>query len=223
MLQTTLRVGVLSTLAALAVGCAPTMPTEDGGADPVGPGDGLGGGGDGAGGDGGDGGEGGGEPVARCAAQDSYGAVTGLGDFTLFGPQMAAPENDVYIFYGSGLDGSGALPSDDLMIFLWDGYGAFTEAPIAPGTYTIAGEETLTATCGICIYLRGQVDAESVPALEYIAKSGTLTIDSIDGVLSGSLANATFEGIAADADETPVPECTSAIERADFAAPLEPL
>lgn len=97
-----------------------------------------------------------------------------------------------------GTAANGSKP-DIIQIELWDGLGAFSGGDAAPGTYTIEGAETSVVSCGICIYIWADstvgdgvvVDSEK----DYIATGGSITIDSVTGNFTGSVADLTFTEI----------------------------
>jgi len=99
------------------------------------------------------------------------------------------------------LPGGTADATDVLMLELWDGAGPFTGGTVQAGTYPIAGADTAISTCGLCMYVLGDVDATGTPKQVYLAQSGTVNVTSVGG--DGATFSATISGIgAADWDMT---------------------
>jgi len=101
---------------------------------------------------------------------------------------------------------------DGVAIDLWDGYGVFANG-LAPGTYTLAGDELDPATCGLCVNLYTDYDGNAVTDF-YFATGGTVTITSVDP-LAATLSDVTFQHV--DSNGAPVGDgCTSHITSATF-------
>jgi hypothetical protein len=79
-----------------------------------------------------------------------------------------------------------ADPGDLLSVAFYDGRGVFANGVVAPGTYTIAGDETNLFTCGVCVFLTTDVGLSSYGD-EYMATSGTVTITQVDHANSHAL------------------------------------
>jgi hypothetical protein len=79
---------------------------------------------------------------------------------------------------------------DFVEIELWDGYGAFTGTAAHTGTFTISGAETDYDTCGTCVLMFANVDANNTPAKMLLATSGTVTVTSV-GTATGQTTQAT--------------------------------
>lgn len=120
-----------------------------------------------------------------------------------------------------GTAASGSKP-DLIAIELWDGYGSFMDGDATTGIFTIEGDDSVVATCGVCIYIYSDatladgtiVDSEK----DYIATGGTLTVDSITGNFTGSASDLTFTEID-QTDENGAPlagGCETAVPSATF-------
>lgn len=122
---------------------------------------------------------------------------------------------------------AGGEKPDVLAIELWDGFGAFDGGDVAIGDFTIAGVETAVATCGVCVYIWADATLADGEVLdkekEYIATGGMVTIDSIEGNLTGSVSNLTFTEINASSTEgTPLEGgCETAITSGTFDVLIE--
>ncbi len=104
------------------------------------------------------------------------------------------------------------------------GLGVFADG-LVPGTYTLSGDELSYETCGACILLFA--NAEDDNAQIYMATGGTLKLDSVQGQLTGSVSNLTFQHVTIDEKSlvtTPVNDgCVSAITSASFDAVIQPI
>ncbi|HLU65928.1 MAG TPA: hypothetical protein VKZ63_06615 [Kofleriaceae bacterium] len=133
-----------------------------------------------------------------------------------------APENPqtYYIFGGIG-------NMDLVELDLWEGYGVFAEGDkrVVPGTYTIEGAEAAVLSCGVCFFLLGDFNPnEGTIEMDYIATAGTVTIDSVEGNLTGTAENVTFSQIDPNSEDgSALPGgCTATFPSISFTAPIEP-
>lgn len=136
-------------------------------------------------------------------------------------PDPPAGNADARTLQLLGTAANGTKP-DLIAIELWDGYGAFMDGDATTGTFTIEGDETAVATCGICIYIYTDatladgviVDSEK----DYIATGGSLMVDSITGNFTGSASDLTFTEIdQTDENGAALPGgCTTAVPSATF-------
>ncbi len=135
------------------------------------------------------------------------------------GEDMASTADDVIVMRAPLQAGS---PFDELELDLYAGYGVFMNG-FAPGTYQIAGDELQFATCGLCVFVNTDRDANGYVD-DYFATGGTVTITSINGTLAGTVSNLTFEHVTlAQNESTPVGDgCVTALTGATFTAPLTP-
>jgi hypothetical protein len=152
-----------------------------------------------------------------CLAEASVGAFTEPEAY--LGAQEEMPTLQVRSFYAQV--GAGDL-ADFIEIALMDGAGAFAAGTAQPGTYDLAAE-AMAEECGVCVALLIDLDvtteADVEPAQYLYAVSGSVTITSVDGNLTGSLENVVFQRYdetAEDFDAT----CQSTLATATFDAPL---
>lgn len=168
---------------------------------------------------------------AACTAASSYtaaltadnaGAETDGSGFD----DDALQNGTAHVIYSGGALDSAAAP-DFLEIDLWAGYGVFTGMDISPTTVTIAGEEADLYTCGACVYVYTDLSDDGNGGVNvadsYMAQSGTLTLSSVSGTLTGTLTNvvlahATFD----DNSQTTsvVGDCSTTVS-GTFSMPIE--
>ncbi len=153
-------------------------------------------------------------PAANCSVVSAFGTPTltnpiAVGD--------ALPPVNYAEFQG---DLNADVEPDFVAVQLFAGLGGLAGG-LALGTYTISGDEAQYATCGICvlIYADGTTDDP------YLATSGTVTIASVAGELTGTVANASFEHVTilqeAPFTSTAVGDgCASSITNLSFTAPI---
>jgi hypothetical protein len=151
-----------------------------------------------------------GSQSAPCEVATSYGKVAVSGTVEV-GDGTNAPDLSLY----------GTLPSADatgdiLSLDLWSGMGAMAGG-VVPGTYTIAGADTDFTTCGLCVYLRGNVGS-NLPGSLQMATGGTVTITSVSGTLQATVANATFKHVTVSASgQVDAPDgCATTLTQATF-------
>jgi hypothetical protein len=189
-------------LGSLLAACSPASP-QSGGADPGGKDD-----------------DPSGEPSTpvACTADADYGALGAVGTLA----EIEADDEDPAVeFITLETDEVGKDADDDFYLELWDDTGVFTGGKVKTGSFQIAGDDTTDADCGACIYLEAAATADG-PTLEYIAQSGTLTLTSVSGRLTGSISDVVLQGYDDDAAGTRRPECTTRIASASFDLPLTP-
>lgn len=153
---------------------------------------------------------------------DNSGAETSGSGFD----DTALENGTAHVIQGGGTLDASAAP-DYLAIELWAGYGAFTGADVSATTVSISGEETDYYTCGACLVLYTDLTDDGSGGVAfahtYMAQSGSLTLSSVSGTLSGTLtniglANATFDDT--NFVTTPVGDCNSTIS-GTFTMPIE--
>jgi hypothetical protein len=150
---------------------------------------------------------------AACAARSSFGALGTVGETATRGNQPGSMgTKKVYALLAPGIDAG--PPTDDLMIQMWDGFGAFSAGAVTTGDFELTGDDADPGACGACVYVLGDV-TDDVAAEAYIATAGTLHVTSIAGNLTGSLEGATFTRFD-PADGTLDASCTSSITSASF-------
>jgi hypothetical protein len=96
--------------------------------------------------------------------------------------------------------------------------------PFAAGLKTLsnhvlADDDLNYQTCGLCLQIV-EVDVLGAPTRRFLATSGTLSVTSFEGRLTGSASNLTFEEVTVADDDllsTPVPGgCKSSIKSVSF-------
>jgi hypothetical protein len=125
-------------------------------------------------------------------------------------------DGDKYYEYMAELS---AAPLNQVEVSLWQGSGAFTNVPVAPGTYVISGEETSYEDCGVCIVLFGDVDSTDDARQMLMAQSGTIQVDSITGTMSGTLTDVVFKEVDPDTEVVKPDGCETTLSL-PFSAPL---
>jgi hypothetical protein len=168
-------------------------------------------------------GSGSGSGPAPCTATASYGAA----DFGSGSDQFAQTD-------GSGTTGSNAhtevwgaflnadAAPDAIQLELYAASGGFT-GDIVAGTYPITGGDAQYKTCGICVRIFTDIDANNNSVDEYLASAGTVTLSSVSGAnFAGTLSNITFDHvtIATDFTSTVVGDCTSTLTSGTMATAL---
>jgi hypothetical protein len=110
-------------------------------------------------------------------------------------------------------------PHDQILVELWDGHGAFADGTVTTGTFEIAGPETDIDTCGVCVYLYGDVEG-GLPSQQYLAEAGTVVIDQLLPEMTGSIDGVELREL--DGEGSLVADgCTSSIESASLSATVE--
>jgi len=114
---------------------------------------------------------------------------------------------------------------DVLGLSLFANFGGFgSGGDIAPGTYTIQGDDAAWSTCVICVLIATDVGSDGTPKDFYFATSGSVTLTTVTGQLSGSVTGANFIHVGTSmgqpADPPAVDSCASTISSATFNTPL---
>jgi len=212
-----MRLSCLVACLLVAVGCSTATgpigdPAGKGDGDGAGAGAGDGAGDDGAGDDGAGDDIGGGEddtgggddtPIPFECPMAALGTVGALLDSEAY-----RIDADAYLY--TTID-----EATEFYVELYDGYGIFTDAPPAAGTYQITGEDVAYSTCGVCVSL---VIATETTDVVYMATEGSVTIESVDGNFTGSATGLRF----AETEDGDVPTpggCTGAIDDVAFDQP----
>jgi hypothetical protein len=162
-------------------------------------------------------------PSVGCLAASSYGAIEpGQQAIAQGGP----PPTMINMFGALNQDST----PDFISLELWKGYGPFGDTTnptdIVPGTYTISGDETQYATCGVCILVLTDFDPNTmmVAGTPYLASSGSVTITSVSPNITGTFSNLVFQHVEInemDATSTPSADgCTTALAAGSFDAPV---
>lgn len=162
-----------------------------------------------------------GSPDARvasaCSAPGSFASLGALADGA--GETGDGLDGAYDLYWGPLEDG---MPGDHISLELWEGYGPFAGG-LRTGTFSIAGDETDYSVCGLCAIIATDYDGTNYRDT-YMAQSGSITITSVDGSISGTMSNVTFRHVLLDADTGAQSEagtgCTTRITSASFTAPL---
>ena len=109
---------------------------------------------------------------------------------------------------------------DVFTLVLVDGRGAFASGGIAPKTIQLGGVEAAYATCGGCVEIFSDVNAQGNFAAFYLASSGTLTITAVSPRLTGTLSTVTL--VHLDDNDVVVDACTTRIDSLAFDVPISP-
>lgn len=157
------------------------------------------------GGTGNDAGTDGGGQNVTCLVEPDLGTVTPTG--------IDVSGDEDGIFYYAYVNGDAA--PDELSIQLYNGFGPF-EGGIVNGVFELTGDEAQFATCAVCVLLFADVDPTGAtdPAQTYLANGGTITLTSVEGRLTATLSNVTFQHVNIDEDtfeSTPASSCQSTL------------
>lgn len=119
---------------------------------------------------------------------------------------------DDYFGLTAAIDG---VPVGVFYIDLYGGIGSLSGG-VAPGTYTIQGDDTVWSACAVCAWATfGVSESKWV-----MAQSGTVTIDRADTQLSGSVAN--LDLVEIDDQDLPVAGgCEALVSGISFDLPVE--
>jgi hypothetical protein len=183
----------------------------------------------GAGGsDAGSGGTGGEEPVDDCNPSQGEGGSGGQGDacsvnadYCAVGsvPGTASTEWEATLsWYGALEEGN---PADHLWIELWAGAGVFENGLTTLDNYTLTGDDLSFDDCNICIYLTDRYDTGEQTYFDtYMITGGTVTLTSVEGNITGTLEDATFEKVDGDTGVPTEDGCASEIDQISFNAAI---
>jgi hypothetical protein len=126
------------------------------------------------------------------------------------------------VFFIGALDAN--TPGDYLYLDLYEMFGAFDGGDIKTGTFPITGDDAAYSTCGACVMLGAQVDADGNVDDWYFARSGILNLTSVTGRLTGSLQNVMLYRVKTDVDGNPSDDatfdCETKIMSGSFDAPI---
>jgi hypothetical protein len=170
-------------------------------------------GGEGPGGGGNEGGSGG---AVECPIED--------GDYGALGSVVGtASSNAEGIGWTWPLENGN--PADSLYIELYSGTGLFEEG-IVEGTFQLTGDELSYETCSLCVGINVDYDTDNDDfAADYLATGGSVTLTSVEGNLTGTLNNVTFQHVEIDYGNdyvtTPVGDgCEASITSLSFDAEI---
>jgi hypothetical protein len=108
----------------------------------------------------------------------AFAAVANQGDTDRLVYSLAAPTPAT----------AGEAAPDVLYLELWDGYGAFRDGSVQPGTYMIAGEETSYATCGVCVFTLADLVSDNGPARILQATAGIAIVHAVGAAPGATVA-----------------------------------
>lgn len=162
-------------------------------------------------------------PVACTVSTNSFGnkgAITPSLCVQDPGQDTMSASDDVIIMRAPLEAGS---PFDELELDLFAGFGAFSNGFVT-GTFPITGDELNWSTCGLCVFVNTNRTDPMTYEDDYLATGGTVTITAINGTLTGSVSNLTFEHVTLSQEgSTPAGDsCTTAVAGATFTAPIMP-
>lgn len=107
----------------------------------------------------------------------------------------------------------------ELAVDLYDGLSPFEGGLTTLTNHVLADDDLNYGTCGLCLRLLER-DENNVPTREYLVTGGKVTLTNVDGRLSGSASNLTFEEVTVDEStyhSTPVADgCRSRINGVSF-------
>lgn len=151
------------------------------------------------------------------------GVVCAVGDFGDAGMIPLTVSTGTQAVYAYG-ELNAAVPPDQLAIELFE-VGPY-ENGFTTGPVQITGDETNYATCAACvlIYADRNVNDPDEIGQYYMAKSGTITLTSVEGRLTGTLSNVALDRVTIDANNgwvsTPTGDCEATIASATFDGPF---
>ena len=141
--------------------------------------------------------------TVRCLIAGNYGSLGAKSGNNVQGPNTLTITLD---------DGP---PKDSFFLKLVAGRGVFA-AGLAPGTYTIGGDDTNLMTCGLCTTIIADIVAMAGPTKFYYANAGSITITSVQPP-AGSLSNLSFVEISSGG--SPIPNgCTATMDAMTFSS-----
>ena len=115
---------------------------------------------------------------------------------------------------------SAVLPGatvDDVQLELYDNYGPFVGGTVRTGTFSVDPDPE---TCGVC--MRAVGDKGAAGAKEYFGRSGTVSIDALDG--DGAVVTISLKGITlAEVDDMQAPVeggCSAVVDAAEISGTL---
>lgn len=138
-------------------------------------------------------------PLSRLELLDPTGFASGTAPDDYYGVEAAIDGVPVGLFYLDLFGGIGSLPSG-----------------VVPGTYTIAGDDTVWSICAVCVWATFGVSEE----IWVMAQSGTVRIDQVGTRVTGSLSN--IELVEIDVDDQPIPDgCSATVDGITFDVPVQ--
>jgi hypothetical protein len=106
---------------------------------------------------------------------------------------------------------------DHFVVDLWEGYGVFASG-YRTGTFTLGGADAVWESCGLCIRIEADYDGGPTFNDHYMGQTGSVTLTSVNGRLTGSITNVTFRHITVSGETSSNhPDgCTTTITSATF-------
>lgn len=158
-------------------------------------------------------------PVGACSAPTSFAALGALR--TGVAETGASADGDYDVYFGPLETG---MPGDHISIELWEGFGPFG-AGLRTGTFSITGDDTDYAVCGVCALIATDYDGSTYRDA-YMAESGSVTVSSVTGSITGTLSDVSFRHVVLDSLTGEMFDagtgCSTRIASASFTAPLAP-
>lgn len=150
--------------------------------------------------------------AATCLTSASFGAVGALDGFaTEFGDPSGAGWQGLLKLAGTD--------SVELSVDIYDGMAPFNPNRKTLTNHVLAGPDLNYETCGLCVRVL-ELDKFSDIQRVFFVTGGTVTLTSVEGRITGSASNLTFEEVTVDPDSyhsTPVPGgCQTSITSASF-------
>ncbi len=108
-------------------------------------------------------------------------------------------------------------PRDTFFLKMVTGKGVFAGG-IAPGTYTITGDDADYNNCGLCVHIIADIVSGVGPTKFYFANAGSVELTSTGSPISGTATNLTFREVDIGSG-APVGSCASTIGSIMFSAP----
>lgn len=157
---------------------------------------------------------------ATCAVERQLGTATVATPVAEQHNQSGSMGTRHYFRLYGDLPGGTAASADVLLLETWDGKGPFVGGAVKPGTYTISGADTSIATCGVCLYVMGDVDAAGVAKQVYLAQSGTVTIEAVGTTFTASVSGVGLAHWDMTAQAAATDSCTADLGAATMSAPV---
>lgn len=147
--------------------------------------------------------------TGRCLIQGAYGD---LGQITGSAGSNAGATT-VTVVLDPGPPGK-----DDFFLKLVPGQGAFAGGAVAPGTYTIQGDDAGYTTCGVCAHIIADITSTG-PSKFYFAHSGTITLTSVTPPIHGTASNLEFSEIDINGGAEVPGGCKASITSMELSTP----
>lgn len=143
--------------------------------------------------------------TARCLVMGNYGALGSLTGTRA----MTATATTATMTLDPG------PPRDTFFVKLEPNRGVFSSG-VAPGTYTIAGDDAGFTTCGLCVNIVADIVSGAGPTKFYFADAGMVTLTSTTTPVTGSAQNVHFREVDISSGQFVTGGCSSTIESVSF-------